>query len=183
MLLLSNNEATSPEKRGCLWHRQAIPRLLGLIQNQLKYVESPFTDSKKIWIRPKRQSQHHKLCLEANTQPSTNPSAEVSCAYSEIPNLLSRMLPPAPAPHLPGDLAPITALQWITAPRSTATREGHNPHCQAEMGEEKRTKINKPTKFLYIRNGGSEVCAKQGKKSLFLHNQMEQNDDTMASVL
>lgn len=94
-LLLSNDEATSPEKRGCLSHRQAIPRLLGLIQNQLKYMESPSTDSKKVWIRPKHQSQHHKLCLEANTRPSTSPSAEVSCAYSEIPDLLSRMLPSA----------------------------------------------------------------------------------------
>lgn len=79
MLLLSNDEATSPEKRGCLLHRQAIPRLLGLVQNQLKYMESPSTDSKKVWIRPKHQSQRHKLCLEANTGPSTNPSAEVSC--------------------------------------------------------------------------------------------------------
>lgn len=160
MLLLSNDEETSPEMRGCLSHRQAIPRLLGPIQNQLKHMESPSTDSKKVWIRPKHQSQHHKLCLEANTQPSTIPSAEVSCAYSEIPNPLSRMLPSALAPHFPGDLAPVTALQWITAPRSTAAREGHNPHCQAEMGEEKRTKINKPTKFLWMRNRDSELCAK-----------------------
>lgn len=98
------------------------------------------------------------------------PTPQQKCrAYSEIPDLLSRMLPSALAPHFWGDLAPATALQfsglhvtktWITAPRSAAAREGHNPHCQAEMGEEKRTKINKPTKFLHIRNRGSELCAK-----------------------
>lgn len=92
MLLLSNDEAISPEKRGCLSHRQAIPRLLSLIQNQLKYMVSLSTDSKEVWIRPRRQSQHHKLCLEANTQPSTDSLASVSCAYSKIPCLLSRLL-------------------------------------------------------------------------------------------
>lgn len=92
MLLLSDSEAISPKKRGCLSHREASPRLLGLIQNQLKYMASLSTDSKEVWIRPKRQRQHHKLCLEANTQPSANSSASVSCACSEIPCLLSRML-------------------------------------------------------------------------------------------
>lgn len=131
MLLFSKDEAISPEKRWCLSHRRVIPRLLGLIQNQLKYMASLFTDSKEVWIRPKHQSQHHKLCLEANIQPSTNSSALVSCAYSKVLAYSARCLPSASAPHFPGDLAPFAALQlsslqvtktWETAPRPTAVK-------------------------------------------------------------
>lgn len=109
------------------------------------------TDSKEVWIRPKRQSQHHKLCLEANTQPSTDSSASVSCAYSKIPCLLSRLLAFSTSslfPHAFSSLCCIAVLKsrWqnmVTAPRSIATRKGHSARCHAETGWKKGQKSTK----------------------------------------
>lgn len=148
MLLLSSDEAISPEKRECLLHRQAIPRPLSLIQNQLKYMASLSTDSKEVWIRPKHQSQHHKLCLGANTQPSTNSSASVSCAYSEIPCLFSRMLAFCTGSSFPRGFSSLYCIAVLkssgdknmdnsTKVHSHEERSRHSPPSRDGRGEDK----------------------------------------------
>lgn len=89
--------------------------------------------------------------------------------------------PSAPAPRFPGDGDPFTALRfsrlqvtntWIRAPRSTAARERsqHSPPGRAGAGGKKRTKINKPTKFLYTWNGVSELSANYVKQRKNLYS-------------
>lgn len=93
------------------------------------------TDSKEVWIKPRRQSQHRKLSLEANTQPSTNSSAWVSCAHSEIPRLLSRLPAFSTSSSFPrvfSSLCCIAALKSSGDKHTDNSTNVHSPHRQAQ---------------------------------------------------